>query len=84
MIPTDHLLAMDVKETSGLRHVITHNGVEVHEYFYGDGIWRIEHYLPKSNNHCLMLHKDIKQYYKAKIISKQIDCGILAPCYVGY
>jgi hypothetical protein len=29
------------------------------------------------------LQKDTKHYYKAKIISKIIDHGILAPCYVG-
>ncbi len=75
---------MDVKETSSPHHVITHNGVEALEYLYGDGIWRIEHYPLKSNNHCSMLHKDIKHYYKARIISKQIDHGIFAMCYVGY
>jgi hypothetical protein len=31
-----------------------------------------------------MLQKDIKHYYKAKTISKQTDCGIFVPCYVGY
>jgi hypothetical protein len=31
-----------------------------------------------------MLQKDSKQYYKAKIIYKQTNCGILASCYVGY
>jgi hypothetical protein len=31
-----------------------------------------------------MLQKDIKHYCKAKIISKQIDHGIFALCYVGY
>jgi hypothetical protein len=30
------------------------------------------------------LQKDAKHYYKAKIISKQIDHDIHAPCYVGY
>jgi hypothetical protein len=29
------------------------------------------------------LQKDTKHYYKAKIISKIIDHGIFAPCYVG-
>jgi hypothetical protein len=31
-----------------------------------------------------MLQKNSKHYYKAKIISKQIDHGIHVPCYVGY
>jgi hypothetical protein len=30
------------------------------------------------------VQKDIKHYCKAKIISKQIDCGIPTLCYVGY
>jgi hypothetical protein len=31
----------------------------------------------------LTLQKDTKHYYKAKIISKGIEQGIFAPCYVG-
>jgi len=38
----------------------------------------------KLNTHCSTLQKDIKHYYKAKIISKQINHGIFALCYVGY
>jgi hypothetical protein len=74
---------VDVKETNIPHHVITHNGVQVPKYFYGDGISRIEHCPSKSNSHCLMLHKDIKHYYKAIIISKQTDHGIYALSYVG-
>ncbi len=75
---------MDVGETNGLDLVITHNGVEIIEYLCGDGIWWIERCPPKSSSDYLMLQKNIKYYCKAIIISKQIDCGILAPCYVGY
>jgi len=31
-----------------------------------------------------MLQKNTKHYCKAKTISKQTNCGIFAPCYVGY
>ncbi len=61
-----------------------HNGVEVLECLYGDNISWIQHCPPKSNNHCSTLQKDIKHYYKCIIISKQIDRGIPALCYVGY
>jgi hypothetical protein len=46
--------------------------------------WQIEQCPPKSNNHFLMLQKDIKHYYKTKIISKQTYHGIPTSCYVGY
>ncbi len=38
---------------------------------------------PKSNIHYSTIQKDIKHYYKAKIISKQTNCGIHTICYVG-
>jgi hypothetical protein len=70
---------VDVGETSNLDLVITHNGVEVFECLCGDDICPL-----KSSSHCLVLQKDIKHYYKAKIISKQTDHDIPTPCYVGY
>jgi hypothetical protein len=77
-------LAMDVGETNSLDHVITHNGVEGLECLCGDDIYQIECCPLKSSNCCLALQKGTKHYYKAIIISKQIDHGIHAPCYVGY
>ncbi len=67
-IPINQLLVVDVGEPNGHDLVITHNGAEVFECLCGDDIWRIEHYPPKSNNHCLTLQKDIKHYCKVKII----------------
>jgi hypothetical protein len=61
----------------------THNGAEVFEFLCGDDIWQIERCPLKSSSCCLVLQKDIKHYYKAIIISKQIDRGILVMCYVG-
>jgi hypothetical protein len=75
---------MDVRETNHPILVITHNGVEVFECLFGDVTWRIEHCPSKLNTLCSTLQKDIKHYCKAKIISKQTDHGIPAPCYVGY
>jgi hypothetical protein len=75
---------VDVGETSGLDHVITHNGAEVLECLCKDGIWQIELCPLKSRNYCLTLQKDIKHYNKTKIISKQTNRGIYAPRYVGY
>ncbi len=84
MAPINQQSTVDVVEGNDINHVVTHNGVEVFECFYGDDIWQIEHCPPKSNNCCSMLQKDIKHYSKAKIISKQIDHDIPTPCYVGY
>jgi hypothetical protein len=84
MAPINQLLNVDMGEANDLDPIITHNGVEVFECLCGDGIWQIECCLPKSSNHCSVLQKDTKHYYKAKIISKQIDHGIPTPCYVGY
>ncbi len=84
MIPINQLSTVDVGETSGLDPIITHNGVEVFECLYGDDIWQIESYPLKLNSLCLIVQKDIKHYYKAKIISKQMDQGIHALCYVGH
>jgi hypothetical protein len=78
------LLVIDVGKGSNADFVITHNGAEVFECLYGDGIWQIEHCPLMSNIFFSMLQKDIKHYCKAKIISKQIDSCILAPCNVGY
>jgi hypothetical protein len=72
---------MDV--INGPNPIITHNGVKVLECLYGDGIWLIEHYPLKSKT-LFGIAKNIKHYYKAKIISKQIDRGTPIPCYVGY
>jgi hypothetical protein len=73
-----------VGKANGPDLIITHNGAEVLECLYGDGIWQIECCSLKLSSHCSMLQKDIKHYCKAKIISKQIDYGIHVPCYVGY
>jgi len=62
----------------------THNGVEVLECFCGNNILRIEHCPLKSNSHCLVLQINTKHYCKSRIISKQTDRGIVAPCYFGY
>jgi len=78
------LSVVDVAETSSHVFVITHNGAEVLECLCGDNIWQIECYPPKLNTRCLVLQKDTEHYCKAKIISKQIDHGILVMCYVGY
>jgi hypothetical protein len=78
------LSVVDVGEASDPNPIITHNGAEVLECLYGDGIWQIEQCPLKSNSCFLMLQKDIKHYYKTKIISKQTYCGIPTPCYVGY
>jgi hypothetical protein len=75
---------MDVGEIIGLVLVITHNGADVLECFGGDEIWQIECCLPKSSSHYWVLQKGIKHYCKTKMISKQIDHGILAMCNVGY
>ncbi len=80
----NQLLIVDVGETSGPNPIITHNGAEVLEHLCGDNIWRIECYPPKLNSRCSTLQKDIKHYYKAIIIHKQTNCGILDLCYVGY
>jgi hypothetical protein len=82
--PINQSLAVNVGEDSNVNPIVTRNGVEVLECFYGDGIWRIECCPPKSNNHCLVLQKDTKHYYKARIISKQTNHGIPTLCYVGY
>jgi hypothetical protein len=74
-------LAMDVGETSS--HVFVVHCVEVVGCLCGESIWQIECCPSKFNIQCSALQKDTKHYYKIKIISKQIDCGILAPCYVG-
>ncbi len=70
-------------ETNNPMPIVTHNGVEVLECFSNEGIWQIEQCRPKSNTHYLALQKNTKHYYKAKIISKQIDHGIHILCYVG-
>ncbi len=62
----------------------THNGAEVLEWICGDIIWQIECCPLKSNSHYSTLQINIKHYCKAKIISKQTDCGIPTPCNVGY
>ncbi len=49
--PINQLLAVDMGETSGLDPIITHNGVEVLECFYGDKIWWIEQCPLNSNTH---------------------------------
>jgi hypothetical protein len=64
--------------------IVTHNGTKVLECFCGDGIWGIEHCPSKSNTHYSVLQKYTKHYCNAKTISKQTDCGIFVPCYVGY
>jgi hypothetical protein len=79
-VPINQLLAMDVGETACCP---PHNGVEVVGCFCGESIWQIECCPSKFNTQCSVLQKDTKHYYKTKIISKQIDCGILASCYVG-
>ncbi len=38
----NQLLVVDVGETNNPNHVIIHNGVEVLECLYGDGIWQFE------------------------------------------
>jgi hypothetical protein len=82
--PINQSLVVDMEETSGFDLVITCNGVEVFECLCGGDIWQIERCPLKLSSHYLALQKDIKHYYKAKIISKQTNHGILAPCYVGY
>ncbi len=82
--PINYFLVVDVGKTRNHVLVITHNGAKVLKCLCGDGIWRIKHYPPQLNTHCSTLQKDIKHYYKAKIISKQINHGIFSPCYVGY
>jgi hypothetical protein len=78
------IVNFDVGKGSGVDIVVTHNGAKVLECLCGDNIWRIEHCPLKSNTHCSTLQINIKHYCKAKTISKQIDCGIPTPCYVGY
>jgi len=75
---------MDVGETNIFDLVITHNGVKVLECICGDGIWRIECCPSKLSGPCSTLQKDIKQYCKVKVISKQTNHGIIALRYVGY
>jgi len=74
---------MDVGEISNPMPIVTHNGAEVLECLFSEGIWWIEQCPPKTNIHYSTLQKNIKHYYKAKIISKQIDHGIPILCYVG-
>ncbi len=75
------LLVVDVAEISSHVLVIAHNG-QVFE-LWGQHLtnWMLP---PKSNIHCLVLQKDIEHYCKTKIISKQINRGIIVLCYVGY
>jgi len=82
--PINQSSIVDVGETNDPNLVITYNGVNFFESLCGDGIWKIEQCPLKSSSQCSVLQKDIKYYYKARIISKQIDCGILVPYYVGY
>jgi hypothetical protein len=82
--PINQSSIVGVGETNDPNLVITYNGAIVFESLCGDGIWQIERCPPKSSSQCSVLQKDIKYYYKARIISKQIDCGILAPYYVSY
>jgi hypothetical protein len=46
MTPINQLSMVDVGETNGPNPIITRNGAEVLECFYGDGIWQIEHWGP--------------------------------------
>jgi hypothetical protein len=82
--PIKYFLTMDVGKTNIHVLIITHNGVEVLKCLCGDGIWRTKHCPPKLNTHYSTLQEDIKHYCEAKFISKQINHGILDPCYVGY
>jgi hypothetical protein len=78
------LSIIDVGKGNDVDPVITHNGAKVLECFCGDGIWRIEHCPLKLINHYSALQKNTKHYYKIRIVSKQTNRGIPAPCYVGY
>jgi hypothetical protein len=49
----------------------------------GDGVWRIERCPPSSNIHCSAIQKDSMKHCDAKIIVKEIFCGIPSPCYDG-
>ncbi len=89
MTPINQLSMVDVGETNGPNPIITRNGAEVLECFYGDGIWQIEHCPPPPpprardlNTCCVVLQKNTKHYYKAKIISKQKNHGFHVSCYV--
>ncbi len=84
MTPINQSSTMDVGETNDFDLVMTHNGVKVFDCLCRDNIWQFERCPPRLNNCCLALQKNSKHYYKAKIISKQINRGILASCYVGY